>query len=133
MESPKIVFLILGHHVRSGMSGPHHAGLYMHSNNDILDVVDVQSSVGGVGGGTPSCAGGVGPHHPHHPLHQQWSRDSLLGRSYRDVREVVAVNTLPGSYGTGTAMPASHSRDNTLSRDIHHLTVSLLTYDVVLS
>ena len=82
----------------------------MHSNNDILDVVDAHSTVGGIVGGcgNPSSAGG-----PHHPLHQQWSRDSLLGRSYRDVREVVAANTLP-SFSTIKAIPPSHSRDTTL-------------------
>ena len=95
----------------------------MHSNNDILDVVDAQSSAGGlVGGcGNPSNAGG-----PRNALHQQWSRDSLLGRSYRDVREVVAANTLP-SYAALTAIPSSNSRDNTLSREICHFTVSVKT------
>ena len=104
----QLTLYFLGHHVRSGVA--HHTGIYMHSNNDILDVVDAHSTVGGIVGGcgNPSSAGG-----PHHPLHQQWSRDSLLGRSYRDVREVVATNTLP-NFSTIKPIPPSHSRDNTL-------------------
>ena len=91
----------------------------MHSNNDILDVVDVQSSAGGLldEAANQSSAGGT-----RNALHQQWSRDSLLARSYRDVREVVAANTLP-SYAALTTLPSSNSRDNTLSREIHHFTV----------
>ena len=100
----------------------HHTGIYMHSNNDILDVVDAQSSAGVIGSrDNPSNADG-----PRNALHQQWNRDSLLGRSYRDVREVVAANTLP-SYHALTSIPSSHSRDNTLSREIHHFTVSCKT------
>ena len=90
----------------------------MHSNNDILDVVDAQSSAGVLGSrDNPSTADGT-----RNAIHQQWNRDSLLGRSYRDVREVVAANTLP-SYHALTSIPSSNSRDNTLSRELHHFTV----------
>ena len=92
----------------------------MHSNNDILDVVDAQSSAGVLGSrDNPPNADG-----PRNALHQQWNRDSLLGRSYRDVREVVAANTLP-NYAALTSIPSSNSRDNTLSREIHHFTVGV--------
>ena len=106
----------LGAHNRSGIA--HHNGIYMHSNNDILDVVDAQSSAGVLGSrDNPSTADGT-----RNAIHQQWNRDSLLGRSYRDVREVVAANTLP-SYHALTSIPSSNSRDNTLSRELHHFTV----------
>ena len=111
----------LGSQNRPGIS--HHTGIYMHSNNDILDVVDAQSSAGVLGSSRdrdPSNADGG----PRNALHQQWNRDSLLGRSYRDVRDVVNANTLP-SYAALASIPSSHSRDNTLSREIHHFTVSL--------
>ena len=90
----------------------------MHSNNDILDVVDAQSSAGVLGSrdNQPNTEG------TRNALHQQWNRDSLLGRSYRDVREVVAANTLP-NYAALTSIPSSNSRDNTLSRELHHFTV----------
>ena len=85
---------------------------------DILDVVDAQSSAGVIGSrDNPSTADGT-----RNAIHQQWNRDSLLGRSYRDVREVVAANTLP-SYHALTSIPSSNSRDNTLSRELHHFTV----------
>ena len=98
----------------------------MHSNNDILDVVDAQSSAGVLGSSRdrdPSNADGG----PRNALHQQWNRDSLLGRSYRDVRDVVNANTLP-SYAALASIPSSHSRDNTLSREIHHFTVRVTTF-----
>ena len=107
----------LGNHNRSGIA--HHSGIYMHSNNDILDVVDAQSSAGVLGSrDNPSTADST-----RNAIHQQWNRDSFLGRSYRDVREVAAANTLP-SYHALTSIPSSNSRDNTLSREIHHFTVT---------
>ena len=107
----------LGNHNRSGIA--HHTGIYMHSNNDILDVVDAQSSAGVLGSrDNPSTADST-----RNAIHQQWNRDSFLGRSYRDVREVAAANTLP-SYHALTSIPSSNSRDNTLSRELHHFTVT---------
>ena len=87
-----------------------HGGRYMLSNNDILD--DPSNAMPGAN----AAVGVVGSHHHHHhhphTINHQWSRDNLLARSYRDVRDVVAAN-----------MAITHSRDNTLSRDIHHITV----------
>ena len=88
----------------------------MHSNNDILDVPDGQSR------DNSSNVDG-----PRNSLHHGWNRESLLGRSYRDVREAVAANTLP-NYSALASIPSSHSRDNTLSREIHHFTVRVTTF-----
>ena len=104
---------LLGSQNRSGIN--HHSGIYMHSNNDILDVPDGQSR------DNSSNVDG-----PRNSLHHGWNRESLLGRSYRDVREAVAANTLP-NYSALASIPSSHSRDNTLSREIHHFTVRVTT------
>ena len=55
----------------------------------------------------------VGGHH----RHSIWSRDNLHATSYRDMREIV---TLP------TTTTSSNSRDNTLSRDLHHINVKII-------
>ena len=95
----------------------------MHSNNDILDVPDGQSSAGVLGSRDNSS----NVDGPRNSLHHGWNRESLLGRSYRDVREAVAANTLP-NYSALASIPSSHSRDNTLSREIHHFTVRDTTF-----
>ena len=95
----------------------------MHSNNDILDVPDGQSSAGVLGSRDNSS----NVDGPRNSLHHGWNRESLLGRSYRDVREAVAANTLP-NYSALASIPSSHSRDNTLSREIHHFTVRVTTF-----
>ena len=56
--------------------------------------------------------GGVGGHR-----HSIWSRDNLHAQSYRDMRDIVALPP-----------PTSSSRDNTLSRDMHHINVSKPTF-----
>ncbi len=75
---------------------------------------------GGVGGGVVSTeAETVGVTNP-----RNWSRDNLLAASYRDVRDA-SLTTFPNSnmVTSGIAAITSHSRDNTLNREIHHLTV----------
>ena len=60
---------------------------------------------------------GVGGGH----RHSIWSRDNLHAQSYRDMREIVALPITAA---------LSSSRDNTLSRDMHHINVSLIkTHD----
>lgn len=84
------------HHAHHVHSAVHHsanvAAAVAASNHDILD----SNGTGGV--------------------HDGWSRDNLLAQSYRDVRDV-ALTTFPSGGGG-----ISHSRDNTLSRDMHHIT-----------
>jgi hypothetical protein len=46
--------------------------------------------------------------------HSIWSRDNLA-QSYRDMRDIAAM--------PNTA--SSNSRDNTLSRDLHHINVNI--------
>jgi hypothetical protein len=69
------------------------------------DGVDPVVGLGGVGGGH---------------RHSIWSRDNLHAQSYRDMRDIVALPP-----------PTSSSRDNTLSRDMHHINVSLKGYSLL--
>merc|ERR1712242_587943 len=69
--------------------------------------------------------------HPHHHLQnihvteadtitQHWSRDNLLTSSY-DVNLSTFPNNGPNGHVT-SKVGGTHSRDNTLSRDVHHMT-----------
>ena len=60
---------------------------------------------------------------------QHWSRDNLLAASYDVNLSTFANNSNANgnSNGPGGNCPKGvgvHSRENTLSRDIHHITVS---------
>jgi hypothetical protein len=76
------------------------------------------------------------PHHMHHTMqavvstesetvgvNHNWSRDNLLAESYRDVRDAVLTTFPNGNPGNPGQTIGIHSRENTLSRDIHHITV----------
>ena len=58
---------------------------------------------------------------------QHWSRDNLLATSY----DVNLTTFAPTNNNNHIPTRGIHSRENTLSRDIHHITVSifLLKYE----
>ena len=62
---------------------------------------------------------------------QHWSRDNLLAASY-DVNLSTFANggnnsNNGGSNGTNKPALGVHSRENTLSRDVHHITVRTIS------
>ena len=54
---------------------------------------------------------------------QHWSRDNLLTSNYDVNLTTFAATTNPNSHLVGPTR-GIHSRENTLSRDVHHITVS---------
>ena len=60
---------------------------------------------------------------------QHWSRDNLLATSY----DVNLTTFAPTNNNNHIPTRGIHSRENTLSRDIHHITVSGFLINVIIT